>query len=165
MNVPLNWITIIRKREPVNIPGITEMTGVNQNEWIKLYDIRCVDICPGSTARVYNLEHAENYAGNDTMDYVEFHFDGSTQVVRPPYDIMEGDYVGYRQNGVAHYHRIVRRISTPIIGDCWDFQLICNITNPREKEYLMGYGPLAKLEEGDYVIEGEGEGEEGGNNG
>lgn len=151
---PINRITILRKRVTANIPMFDdEDTGNPQNEWIKLYDIDCVDICPGMTAKVYNLEHDPNYDNQNTTYYTEFHFSGAFQSIAPPYDILEGDYVGCRQNGQVNFYRIVKTITTQVFTNCCDYQLICNVTTPREQERLMGCGPLTVLEEEDYENE------------
>lgn len=152
MNSDINRVTILRKRVVTNIPMFDDPeTGNPQNEWVKLYDLDCVDIAPGMTARVYNLEHDENYSNQDTNYYVEFHFTSGFQHIKPPYDIHEGDYVGCRQAGQVCYYRIVRTITTQIFANCCDYQLICNVTNPREAERLMGCGPLKALKRSDYV--------------
>lgn len=149
-----NRISILRKHVVNNIPMFNDdETGNPQNEWVKLYDLDCVDIVPGMTAKVYNLEHDPNYQNNDTAYYTEFHFMGAFQTVLPPYDILEGDYVGCRQNGQVNLYRIVKTITTQIFTNCCDYQLICNVTTPREQERLMGCGPLEILQEEDYQNE------------
>lgn len=151
---PVNRITVLRKRVVANIPMFDdEDTGNPQNEWIKLYDFDCVDICPGMTAKVYNLEHDPNYDNQDTTYYTEFHFSGPFQTIEPPYDILEGDYVGCRQNGQVFFYRIVKTITTQVFVGCCDYQLICNTTTPREQERLMGCGVLSVLEKEDYENE------------
>lgn len=149
-----NRISILRKRVVNNIPMFNDdETGNPQNEWVKLYDLDCIDIVPGMTAKVYNLEHDPNYQNNDTTYYTEFHFSGPFQKITPPYDILEGDYVGCRQNGQVNLYRIVKTITTQIFTNCCDYQLICNVTTPREQERLMGCGPLEVLKEEDYQNE------------
>lgn len=149
-----NRISILRKRVVNNIPMFDDdETGNPQNEWVKLYDLECIDIVPGMTAKVYNLEHDPNYQNNDTTYYTEFHFSGPYQKITPPYDILEGDYVGCRQNGQVNLYRIVKTITTQILVNCCDYQLICNVTTPREQERLMGCGPLDVLTEEDYQNE------------
>lgn len=154
MTPQINRISILRKRVVANIPMFDdEETGNPQNDWFKLYDLECVDIVPGMTAKVYNLEHDPNYSNQDTTYYTEFHFSGVFQTVQPPYDILEGDYVGCRQNGQINLYRIVKTITTQIFPTCCDYQLICNVTTPREQERLMGCGPLDILQEEDYQNE------------
>ena len=151
MNIEANSVTILRKRVVNNIPMFDDdETGKPQNEWIKLYDLYCVDVAPGMTARVYNLEHDENYSNQNNSFYVEFHFDSVYQSVKPPYDINEGDYVCCYQNGKKNQYRIVRVIPVSLIGDCCVYQLICNVNSPREQEQLLGCGKFSKLVEGDY---------------
>lgn len=141
----VNEISVLRKRVVTNIPGFDDdETGKPQNEWFRLYDFTCVDTAPGMTARVYNLEHAENYDNNDTQYYVEFHFETVRQAVNAPYDINEGDYVAYYQGGERHFLRIVKPIPVQLfVGGCCVFQLICNVTNPREIERLQSCGVLS----------------------
>lgn len=151
---PVNKISVLRKRVVANIPMFSDQsTGSPQNEWVKLYDFECVDIVPGMTAKVYNLEHDPNYDNQDTTYYTEFHFSGPFQHITPPYDVLEGDYVGCKQNGQVNFYRIVKTITTQIFPDCCDYQLICNVTTPREQERLMGCGPLSILEKEDYENE------------
>lgn len=164
----VNRVSILRKEVVTNIPMFDDdETGNPQTNWVKLYDLDCVDYCPGVTAKVYNLEHDPNYSNNDTTFYIEFHFVSDFQTVKPPYDILEGDYVGCKQQGVVQLYRIVKTISTPIFNNCCDYQLICNVTTPREAERLMSCGVLEALKEEDYEnrqttfdygTEGEGEG-------
>lgn len=141
----VNEISVLRKRVVTNIPGFDDdETGRPQNEWFKLYDFTCVDTAPGSTARVYNLEHAPNYDNNATQYYIEFHFESTRQSSLPPYDMNEGDYVAYYQGGEHHFLRIVKVIITQLFVDgCCVVQLICNITNPREVERLQSCGVLS----------------------
>lgn len=154
MATKTNCITILRKRVVNNIPMFNDdETGNPQNEWQKLYDLCCIDIVPGMTAKVYNLEHDPNYQNNDTTYYTEFHFSSPFQTITPPYDILEGDYVGCRQNGQVKLYRIVKTITTQIFVGCCDYQLICNVTTPREQEQLMGCGLLEVLQEEDYQNE------------
>ena len=62
--------------------------------------------------------------------------------------------MAYYQSGERHYLRIVKIIPVQLfIGGCCVFQLICNVTNPREIERLQGCGILSvipdeELEEG-----------------
>lgn len=154
-----NAISILRKRVVTNIPGFfDDTTGDNpQNEWIKLYDLDCIDFAPSNTARVYNLEDAPNYSNNDTMYYVEFHFESARQSAKPPYDINEGDYVAYYQNDEKHYCRIAKIINSQIFPGCCVYQIICNITNPREIERLLGCGVLSIIPDSEF---GEKEGQD-----
>lgn len=157
----VNEISVLRKRVVTNIPGFDDdETGKPQNTWFKLYDFTCVDTAPGLTARVYNLEHAENYDNNDTQYYIEFHFESTRQSVAPPYDLNEGDYVAFYQGGEHHFLRIVKIITVQLFanGGCCVFQLICNITNPRAVERLQGCGVLSIIPD-DELEESEGESE------
>ena len=155
----VNEISVLRKRVVTNIPGFDDdETGKAQNEWFKLYDFTCVDTAPGLTARVYNLEHAENYDNKDTQYYIEFHFESTRQSVAPPYDLNEGDYVAFYQGGERHFMRIVKIIVSQLFIGCCVFQLICNITNPRKIEKLQGCGLLTPIPD-DELEESEGESE------
>ena len=134
----VNEISVLRKRVVTNIPGFDDdETGKPQNTWFKLYDFTCVDTAPGLTARVYNLEHAENYDNNDTQYYIEFH-----------------------QGGEHHFLRIVKIITVQLFatGGCCVFQLICNVTNPRAVERLQACGILSIIPD-DELEESEGESE------
>lgn len=146
-----NRISILRKEVVTNIPMFSDdKSGNPQNNWVKLYDLDCVDYCPGMTAKVYNLEHDPNYSNQNTTFYIEFHFVSDFQTITPPYDIKEGDYVGYKQQDQVNFLRIVRTIVSPVLGNCCDYQLICNVTTPRETERIMSCGALHTLEEEDY---------------
>lgn len=155
----VNEISILRKRVVTNIPGFSDdETGKPQNEWFKLYDFTCVDTAPGLTARVYNLEDAPNNDNNDTMYYIEFSFESNRQSVASPYDINEGDYVAFYQGGEHHFIRIVKIIVSQLFVGCCVYQLVCNITNPREIERLQGCGLMSIIPDDELARE-EGESE------
>lgn len=149
----INEITIIRKRVVNNIPGFSDETNTPQNTWFRLYDFTCVDIENGQTARVYNYEHAENYQNNEDTYYMDFFFDSVKQNIQPPYDIEEGDYVAFYQNGERHLYRIVKTAITPIFPNCCTVQLSCNDTHPRETEMLLGCGATERLPKNDLTFE------------
>lgn len=147
----VNRVSVLRKEVVTNIPMFDDdETGNPQTNWVKLYDLNCVDYCPGVTAKVYNLEHDPNYSNQDNTYYIEFHFTSDYQDVKPPYDIREGDYVGCKQQGQVQLFRIVKTVVTPVFVNCCDYQLICNVTTPREAERVLSCGVLDILEEGDY---------------
>jgi hypothetical protein len=156
----VNEISVLRKRVITNIPGFDDdETGKNQNEWFKLYDFTCVDIAPGMTARVYNLEDTPENDNNDTQYYIEFHFESVRQSNVPPYDLNEGDYVAFYQGGERHFIRIVKIITVQLFqGGCCVFQLICNVTNPRKIERLQGCG-ITSIIPDEELAESEGESE------
>ena len=154
-----NTISILRKRVVNNIPGFDDdETGNPQNDWIKLYDIKCVDFAPANTARVYDFEHAPNYKNNNTTYYTDFYFESTRQPISPPYDIQVGDYVAYYQQGNKYYHRIVRVMDTQIFVACCIHELTCAITNPREVKTLNSCGILSSIPDEEvpgFITEGE----------
>lgn len=136
-----NCITIMRKVVVNNVPMFADETSVSQNEWFRVIDLQCVDIDPGQTARIYELENAPNNKTQDTVAYYNFSFDSAHQAVSPPYDIKEGDYVAYKQaSGEIHYWRIVRREMAQMFHNCCVYVLTCNITNSREVERALECG-------------------------
>lgn len=146
-----NTVTVVRKKVVTNVPMFDDdETGNPQNEWVKICDLLCVDVAPTSTAKIYDLEHDENYSNQDDTYYVEFHFDSAFQEHKPPYDIHSGDYVGCYQNGQRQYYRIVKTIQSQLLPTCCVYQLICNVTTPREQEQILGCGLFTKLNEEDY---------------
>lgn len=144
-----NKITILRKNVINNIPMFADEDSVNQNTWTRIVDIRCMDLDPGITARVYELENAPYYKNQVTSTYYNFSFDSAHQQVRPPYDINEGDYVAYNQGEVMHIWRIVKRETAQLFHNCCVYILTCNITNPKEFERTMGCGVTMVLTDED----------------
>lgn len=145
-----NEITVLRKRPVANIPGFyDDETGNPQNEWVHLADYVCVETAPAQTAKIYELEHNErNRQQVDTYN-VEFNFESVRQEVQPPYDIKAGDYVGFWQGGTKFFYRIVRVHITQIFHNCCVVQIVCDITHPKEAEYLLECGVLRRLSEDD----------------
>lgn len=144
-----NTISIFRKKVMNNIPGFSDPTAQTQNQWFKLADYQCVEMAPGQTARVYDLEHADNYSNQDNTYYIEFSFESVRQNIKPPYDILEGDYIAFTQGENLYFYRIVKTSVTslfPTIG-CCVVQLTVNITQPREAQYLLECGVTTALEE------------------
>lgn len=154
-----NTISIIRKRTVANVPMFSDDENTPQNEWFRLADYTCVDVCPGQTARVYDLEHAENYSNQDNSYYLEFSFESVRQALKPPYDIHEGDYIGFGQGTSIFYYRIVRVYPTQLFAGCCVVQIVINVTNPREAQYLIECGELQALKDeeisGGNIKEGE----------
>lgn len=145
-----NEITVLRKQTVGNIPGFfDDETGNPQNTWIKLADYECVETAPGQTAKVYELEHNERNLNQDDTSYVEFNFESIRQEVQPPYDIKPGDYVGFWQGTTKYLYRIVKADITQIFHNCCVVQIVCNVTQPKEAEYLLECGRLRKLEDED----------------
>lgn len=142
-----NHISIYRKKVNANIPGFTDPSAASQNEWVKLGDYSCVEYYPGQTARVYDLEHAEGYSNQDDMSYYEFSFESVRQAQQPPYDINTGDYVGFKQGTSVFFYRIVKATSTSLFAGCCVIQIMVNITQPREAQYLMECGETEALPE------------------
>lgn len=143
-----NSISIFRKKVINNIPGFSDPRAQTQNSWFKMGDYQCVEMAPGQTARVYDLEHADNYKNQDNTYYLEFSFESVRQTLTPPYDILEGDYICFVQGGRYYYYRIVKTSVTsifPSIG-CCVIQLTVNITQPREAQYLLECGEISALE-------------------
>ena len=157
-----NTISIIRKRTVANVPMFSDDETTPQNEWFKLADYTCVDFCPGQTARIYDLEHAENYSNQDNTYYLEFSFESIRQATKPPYDIKEGDYIGFRQGTSIFYYRLVRVYSTSLFAGCCVVQMVINVTNPRESQHLIECGELQALTDdeisGGKITEGENDG-------
>lgn len=141
-----NRVTILRKVVNNNIPMFSDESIPAQNKWFRVMDLRCVDVDPGQTARMYELENAPNNRSQDTTSYYNFSFDSAHQQVAPPYDIKEGDYVAYKQvSGEIHYWRIVRREVAQMFHNCCVYILTCNVTNPREVERALECGVLTTL--------------------
>lgn len=145
-----NEITILRKQTVGNIPGFyDDETGNPQNTWIRLADYVCVETAPGQTAKVYELEHNERNLNQDNTAYVEFNFESVRQEVQPPYDIKSGDYVAFWQGTTKFFYRIVKADITPIFHNCCVVQIVCNVTQPKEAEYLLECGRLRRLADED----------------
>lgn len=146
-----NQISIFRKKVIANIPGFSNPQAETQNEWFKLADYTCVEYYPGQTARVYDLEHAENYSNQDDMSYYEFSFESVRQELQPPYDINTGDYIGFKQGSSIYFYRIVKATSTSLFPGCCVVQIMVNVTQPREAQYLMECGETQVLSEDEIV--------------
>lgn len=145
-----NEITILRKRMVGNIPGFyDDETGNPQNTWVRIADFECVEICPAQTAKVYDLEHNERNRNQDDTQNWEFNFESVRQTIQPPYDIQSGDYVAFWQGDIKYMYRVVKSNSTPMFHNCCVVQIVCNVTQPKEAEYLLGCGRLRKLEDKD----------------
>lgn len=151
MKTQSNTISIFRKRVVANIPGFSNPQAADQNEWLKLADYKCVDFCPGQTARVYESEHASDYKNQDDLSYYEFNFESVRQDFQPPYDIKLGDYIGFKQGTSVFFYRIVKCSITGVFQNCCVVQIVVNITQPREAQYLLECGPLQPLEETDII--------------
>lgn len=149
MNKP-NEITVLRKQTVANIPGFyDDETGNPQNTWARIADFVCVETAPAETAKIYELEHNERNRLNDNTYNVEFNFESVRQEVAPPYDIKSGDYVGFWQGTTKFLYRIVKSYITQVFQDCCVVQLVCNITQPKEAEYLLECGGLRRLADED----------------
>lgn len=146
-----NHISIFRKKVKNNIPGFSDPQASTQNEWFKLADFQCVEYYPGQTARTYDLEHAEGYSNQDDMSYYEFSFENVRQALQPPYDINTGDYIGFKQGESVFFYRIVRSTITGLFAGCCVVQIMVNITQPREAQYLMECGETQALSEDDLM--------------
>lgn len=145
-----NEITVLRKQTVGNIPGFfDDETGNPQNTWIRLADYECVETAPGQTAKVYELEHNERNLNQDDTSYIEFNFESVRQEIQPPYDIKPGDYVGFWQGDTKFLYRIVKVNITQIFHNCCVVQIVCNVTQPKEAEYLLECGILRKLSDED----------------
>lgn len=142
----VNQITVARKRVVNNAIGFDENDGP-QDEWIKLYDFTCVDVCPGNTAKIYQYELASNDQNNEDTYYVDFSFESIKQKIKPPYDIKTGDYICVKQDGERKLFRIVLRTTTQMFAGCCVIQLSCNNTHPRETESLQGCGVMETVTE------------------
>ena len=134
-----------------NIPGFfDDETGNPQNTWVRVADFECVEYCPGLTAKIYSQEHNERNRNQDDTMYWEFGFETTRQAIQPPYDIHAGDYVGFWQGETKYFFRIVKTPQvTQMFQNCCVVQLICNVTHPKEAEYLQNCGRLRKLEDED----------------
>lgn len=146
-----NTISIFRKRVKTNIPGFSDPSSETQNEWVKLADYVCVEYYPGQTARVYESEHAENYSNQEDTSYYEFSFESFRQEQKPPYDINTGDYIGFKQGTSIFFYRIVKVSATSMFEGCCIVQIIVNITEPREAQYLLECGFTEALSDEDIV--------------
>lgn len=145
-----NEITILRKRMVGNIPGFyDDETGNPQNTWVRIADFECVEYCPAQTAKVYDLEHNERNRNQDDTANWEFNFESVRQTVQPPYDIQSGDYVAFWQGTTKFFYRVVKSNITPMFHNCCVVQLVCNVTQPKEAEYLLECGRLRKLADED----------------
>lgn len=142
----VNQITVARKRVVNNAVGFEDDFGA-QDQWVKLYDFTCVDVCPGNTARVYQFESASADQGNEDTYYIDFSFESIKQKIRPPYDIKTGDYICVKQDGERKLFRIVLRTTTQLFAGCCVVQLTCNNTHPRETEVLQGCGVMETVTE------------------
>lgn len=144
-----NTISIFRKKVMNNIPGFSDPTKQSQNQWLKLADYQCVEMYPAQTARVYNMEHADYYHNQDDMYYMEFNFESVRQETTPPYDILEGDYIAFKQGEHIYYYRIVKVSITSLFATtgCCVVQIVVNITQPREAQYILECGITEALEE------------------
>lgn len=145
-----NEITILRKRTVGNIPMFfDDESGNPQNEWVKLADYTCVEYCPAQTAKVYELEHDPNNQNQDNTYYYEFSFESNRQFQEPPYDIRSGDYIAFWQGTTKFLYRIVKSDITPLFHNCCIVQLVANVTQPKEVNYLLECGVLRHLEDED----------------
>lgn len=145
-----NEITILRKRMVGNVPGFyDDENGNPQNTWIRIADFECVEVAPGVTAKVYDLEHNERNRNQDDTAYVEFNFESIRQELQPPYDIQSGDYVAFWQGTTKFFYRVVKSNITQMFQNCCVVQIVCNVTQPKEAEYLLECGRLRKLEDED----------------
>lgn len=146
-----NHISIFRKKVINNIPGFSDPQTSSQNEWVKMADYQCVEYSPRQTARIYDSEHAESYSNQDDMSYYEFSFESIKQELQPPYDINAGDYIGFKQGESVYFYRIVKATLTALFAGCCVIQIIVNITQPREAQYLMECGETSALNEEDII--------------
>lgn len=144
-----NEITIIRKRTVGNIPMFMDDTVQDQNEWYRVGDYVCVEYCPAQTAKVYELEHDQNNQNQDNTYYYEFSFESTRQEQLPPYDINSGDYIGFWQGTTKYFYRIVKADITPMFHNCCIVQIVVNITQPKEVNYLLECGVLRRLSDED----------------
>lgn len=134
-----------------NIPGFDDPSAPAQNEWIKLADYTCVEILPGQTAKTYNEEHAENYMNQDNTYKIEMYFESWRQFTKPPFDIKEGDYVAFHQGTSLFFYRIVRTMIVQMFSKCCVVQLMLDVTQPREAQYLLECGILRPIKEKEII--------------
>lgn len=146
-----NQVSIIRKRPKNNIPGFSDPTAKEQNEWFKIADFSCVEFLPGETAKVYDEEHDENYTNQSDVNSIELYFESWRQKIKPPYDIKRGDYVAFHQDENIYFYRIVKTSITSMFVGCCVVELGLNVTNPREAQYLLECGLMAPLKDEDLV--------------
>lgn len=146
-----NQVSIIRKRTKNNIPGFSDPTAPEQNEWFKVADYSCVDFLPGETAKVYDEEHDENYTNQSDTASLELYFESWRQKIKPPYDIKKGDYVAFHQGGQIYYYRIVKTSIVSMFAGCCVVELGLNVTNPREAQYLLECGAMTPLSDKDLI--------------
>lgn len=144
-----NEITVIRKKTVGNIPMFNDDTAQDQNVWFKLADYTCVEFCPAQTAKIYELEHDPNNQNQSNTYNYEFSFESTRQEVKPPYDINSGDYLAFWQGETKYFYRIVKADITPVFHNCCIVQIMVNITQPKEVNYLMECGVLRKLSDED----------------
>lgn len=145
-----NEITLLRKQTVGNIPGFSDdETGNPQNTWLRLADYVCVEVCPAQTAKVYELEHNIENSNQDTTYNIEFNFESVRQEITPPYDIKPGDYVAFWQGTTKFMYRVVKADITQIFHNCCVVQIVCNVTQPKEAEYLLECGVLQRLRDED----------------
>ena len=147
INNASNQISIIRKQVYNNIPMFDDEKIEAQNKWVKLYDLRCIDGDPGVTARIYALENDPNYKNQNTTSYYNFSFGSAHQMVKPPYDIKEGDYVAFKQQtgDEISLWKIVKRETVQLFHNCCVYIITCNATTPRELERLMECGVYTNI--------------------
>lgn len=143
----MNNISVFRKVVSNNIPMFDDdETGNPQDKWVKLYDFNCVDVAM-NWDRNGSLEHDPKYSNQQTTRFVDYYFSNAGQAIEPPYDVHEGDYVVYKQNGAIYTQRIVSTSSNQILPQCMSYQLTCDTTSPREAERVLGLGFLMTVEE------------------
>lgn len=143
-----------------NVPNFDdeeEITPNVQNAWVKLYDFTCVDFAWANTVQNYDLEHDANYSNNGNKMGANFYVDSTSQNIRPPYDIHDGDYIAYRQGLTLFLWRIVKINQADIFPNCPVYELITDMFQPKEKDVPLEAGVLeiVELDENGRIIDGE----------
>lgn len=158
MGIQTNSISVLRKKVYNNVPGFDDdfdITPNIQNDWVKIYDFKCVDFAWANTVQNYDLEHDPNYSNNGNKMGANFYVTSNYQSIVPPYDIHTGDFIVYRQNSTIFIWRIVKINQAPMFKNCAVYELICDMFQPKEKDVPLNIGVLetVEVEEGKIVDE------------
>lgn len=137
----IDKISILRKEVINNVPSFDDPNELmpQSNRWYKTYDIDCVDYAYSTTVRDYDLEHDQNYTNQANRQNAAFYFEATRPM---SYDIQCGDYVAFYQGNTLFMWRIVKINQAKVIGDCSSFELVCNMTQPKEANINLETGPL-----------------------
>lgn len=160
MIIKTNSISILRKRVYTNVPGFDDDESITpniQNEWVKLYDFNCVDYAWANTVQNYDLEHDANYSNNGNKMGGNFYVTSTNQSVSPPYDVLTGDFIVYRQGTTIFIWRIVKINQAHMFAGCAVYELICDMFQPKEKDVPLELGitESVELDENGRIIDGE----------